>query len=299
MNYIVFDMEWNTPAWSKGMIMNPVPLTGEIIEIGAVKLSNTMQVLGEFRIYVVPQYYEKMNRTVQRLTGLRTEFLREHGVPFPEAYRRFAEWCGEDFLFASWGQNDLPMLLENLRLHGISAEGLPACVDLQRLMDLELLHKKQQCSLDDALTFLGETGDEAHDALHDARNTVKVCAHLSLKHCEESCLTRIFDVEMQRKEYRNQNDVWKDKKLKSFSCPYCKEQVVGDTWVKVNGGRSMVEGTCPKGHEFLLYLNCHETKSGRLRTSRMLYEMTADLRESYDKKMKRQRYQQKRRKRRC
>lgn len=295
MNYIVFDMEWNTPAWSRGMIMSPIPLTGEVIEIGAVKLSDTMEVLEEFRIYVVPQYYKKMNRTVQHLTKIRADFLQENGVPFPEAYQRFREWCGEDFIFASWGQNDLPMLLENLRLYGISAEELPPCIDLQNLLDQEILHKNQQCSLDDALMLLGEAGDEAHDALHDARNTVKVCGHLALNNCADSCVTRIFDVESQRKEYRNQNDVLRDKKLKSFICPHCKEQVVCDTWVKVNGGRSMAVGVCPKGHEFILYLNAHETKTGKLRTSRMLYEMTEDLRKSYHKKLKRQREQQSRR----
>lgn len=296
MNYIVFDMEWNTPAWSKGMIMNPVPLTGEIIEIGAVKLDDTMKTLGEFRVYITPQYYRKMNRTVQLLTKLCADFLQENGVLFPEAYQRFMEWCGTDFIFMSWGQNDLPMLLENLRLHGISAEGLPACIDLQSLLGQEILHKKQQCSLDDALTLLGETGDEAHDALHDARNTVKVCSHLTLNDCIDSCVTRIFDVEPQRKEYQSQDDIFRDRKLKSFVCPYCKEQIACDTWVKVNHGRSMAVGVCPKGHEFLLYLNAHETKAGKLRTSRMLYEMTEDLRESYRKKLKRQQEQQRRHK---
>lgn len=292
MNYIVFDMEWNMPAWSKGMVMNPVPLTGEIIEIGAVKLNDMLEVMDEFRIYVAPQYYKKMNRAVQRLTRLHADFLQDNGVPFPEAYRRFAAWCGEDFTFASWGQNDLPMLLENLRLHGIRAEGLPACIDLQNLLDREILHKKQQCSLDDALLLLGETGDEAHDALHDARNTVKVCMHLSLDGCEESCKTRIFDVEPQKKEYRNQKELLRDRKLKSFTCPHCREQVACDTWVKVNDSRWMAVGVCPKRHEFILYLNFHETKAGRLRTSRMLYEMTEDLRGSYRKKLKKQRRQQ-------
>ena len=288
MKYIVFDMEWNQPAWSGGMVMNPVPLTGEIIEIGAVRLNADLQVEEDFCIYVTPQYYRSMNRAVQRLTNIRGKYLRENGVPFPEACRRFLDWCGEEYTFVSWGQNDLPMLVENMRLHGIPADELPGCIDLQQLFAREILHSRQQTSLDDALEQLEEVGEEAHDALHDARNTVKVCAHLPLQDCPDSCRTRIFPVTQQRREFGHRNDVLRDRDLKNFVCPCCGRTVETDLWVRVNGGRSMARGVCPCGHGYILYLNFYETRSEKFRTARMLYALTDDLQESYEKKRKRQ-----------
>ena len=295
MKYIVFDMEWNQPAWSGGMIMNPVPLTGEIIEIGAVKLDEQLRIVDDFCIYVVPKYYRSMNRAVQRLTNIREKYLKENGVPFPQACHRFLDWCGDDFSFVSWGQNDLPMLLENMRLHGIPTGDLPGCIDLQQVFARQVLQSRQQCSLDSALELVHETGEEAHDALHDARNTVKVCAHLDLGRDVADCTTLLFDVEPLRREFHHRNDILRDKKLKTFYCPCCGETVECDAWVKVNGGRSMALGQCSRGHEYILYLNFYATKAETFRTARMLYAMTDDLRQSYQKKLQKQLEQQTRR----
>ena len=296
MKYIVFDMEWNQPAWSGGMIMNPVPLTGEIIEIGAVKLDEQLRIVDEFCVYVVPKYYRSMNRAVQRLTNIREKYLKENGVPFSQACHRFLDWCGDDFSFVSWGQNDLPMLVENMRLHDIPTGDIPGCIDLQQVFARQILKTRQQSSLDSALELLNETGEEAHDALHDARNTVKVCSHLDMEQEIEQCTIQIYDVDQQRREFHHRNDVLRDKKLKTFSCPCCGEMVECDTWVKVNGGRSMALGRCSQGHEYILYLNFHTTKTEGFRTARMLYAMNDDLRQSYSKKLQKQMEQQARRK---
>ena len=45
MNYVVVDLEWNQAMSSKSSVFNklPIKLRGEIIEIGAVKLTQDMQ----------------------------------------------------------------------------------------------------------------------------------------------------------------------------------------------------------------------------------------------------------------
>ena len=48
MNYIIFDLEWNQPPDPVSMIQQPVYLTGEIVQIGAVKLDEKMQPCGSF-----------------------------------------------------------------------------------------------------------------------------------------------------------------------------------------------------------------------------------------------------------
>ena len=41
MNYIVLDMEWNQANSYAEMVKDPIMLTGEIVQIGAVKLDET------------------------------------------------------------------------------------------------------------------------------------------------------------------------------------------------------------------------------------------------------------------
>ena len=121
MNYIVMDMEWNQP-WpgspsSKKVL--PVQIRGEIIQIGAVRVTEDQQVADEFQILVKPKYYRHLNRRVSKLTGIKETQLREEGVPFPEAIEAFRTWCGEDIIFLTWGFDDIGILRENLMLFNL------------------------------------------------------------------------------------------------------------------------------------------------------------------------------------
>ena len=56
MNYIVLDMEWNQP-WPgspSARKVLPVQIRGEIIQIGAVRVSEDQQVMDEFQILIKP-----------------------------------------------------------------------------------------------------------------------------------------------------------------------------------------------------------------------------------------------------
>ena len=54
MNYVVLDMEWNQAITYADMIKNPVFLTGEIIQIGAVMLNDEFQAVSSFNGRVIP-----------------------------------------------------------------------------------------------------------------------------------------------------------------------------------------------------------------------------------------------------
>ena len=87
MNYIVLDMEWNQP-WpgspsSKKVL--PVTIRGEIIQIGAVRVTQEQVVADEFQTMIKPKYYRHLNRRVSKLTGIKESQLRDEGVPFAEA----------------------------------------------------------------------------------------------------------------------------------------------------------------------------------------------------------------------
>ena len=54
MNYIVFDLEWNQPYSNDISFMKrtKMPLTGEIIQIGAVKLNEKMDIVDHFTMFI-------------------------------------------------------------------------------------------------------------------------------------------------------------------------------------------------------------------------------------------------------
>ena len=288
MEYIVFDLEWNQPAWGVPLVTDPVLLTGEIIEIGAVKLNDAFQAVEEFRVFVTPQYYTSMNQKVLRLTQIHGNYLQKHGVPFPEAWHRFLQWCGDDFAFMTWSGSDLPMLIDNLHLHGMEVSALPVCFDVQRMFAWEIMGTHRQYSLEYALAFWGQQGDRAHDALHDARNTVRICDFLDLDACIDDYASQVFAEPPRPRRYQSLTDMLSDRELASFRCPWCGKEVQCETWVPVNGRRMMAWGTCPEGDEFLLFLDRVRLEDGTLRASRLLYEASDDLWDFYQRKLEKQ-----------
>lgn len=185
---IVLDLEWNQPLDAGGAIREPFFFDSEIIEIGALKLNEQLEVVDEFKTFIRPVFYPVMNGDVVRLTKIRPQELE--GAPdFPAAYRAFRDWCGEECCLCAWGTDDIPVLLDNLIMHGLETEDFP-CYDLQRIFGHEILREERQCSLERAMELLGIRPDRAHDALNDARNTVRVMERMDLAACMEEYTLR-------------------------------------------------------------------------------------------------------------
>lgn len=181
MNYIVLDMEWNQPFSKKKKKIEGAYLKGEIIQLGAVKLSSEFEVLDTFETNIKPVFYKQLNRHVKKITGLTSAELR--GKPgFCEAFEKFYEFTGDDCEFITWGCDDMPMLRDNMLAHGLDTEALPRCYNLQVIFNAQVSLESRQWSLADAMEKLGiEQVLEAHDALDDARNTAKICLKLDMQ----------------------------------------------------------------------------------------------------------------------
>ena len=101
MDYIVLDMEWNQP-WPgspSAKKVLPVQIRGEIIQIGAVRVTEAQEVADEFQVLIKPKYYRRLNRRVSKLTGIKEARLREEGVSMETAMESFRTWCGSDVIF--------------------------------------------------------------------------------------------------------------------------------------------------------------------------------------------------------
>lgn len=183
MHYIVIDLEWNQTYHEKAVATQKelsIRLRGEVIQIGAVKLDESLALVGSYRITVKPKFYKKIHRHVMRLTGIDQAQL-DHGVPLAEAMESFHRFCGDDAVFLTWGPDDMPMLFDNLRANKLTYTFLDKYYDMQPMFNRETDGEKRQRSLEYAMEHFGiEMNLPAHDALNDALFTARVAQKLNI-----------------------------------------------------------------------------------------------------------------------
>ena len=183
MNYIVFDLEWNQPYSNDISFMKrtKMPLTGEIIQIGAVKLNDKLDIVDHFTMFIKPQYLPRMHKHVRELTGITSREL-DHGVPFKTAMQHFQNWCGNEYMLLSWGSDDILILRENLMLHKMKALSYDQWVDAQMIYAYQRYGTNQQYSVAHAMEDLNISTEHlsAHNALHDAVFTARICQKLDI-----------------------------------------------------------------------------------------------------------------------
>lgn len=181
MNYIILDLEWNQSSTGEEEVSKILPF--EIIEIGAIKLNNSRKMIDEFSELVKPQVYHEMHRITSKLIHLQMNQLQQ-GSFFPEVMKRFQDWCGDDYIFCTWGPLDLVELQRNIRYYGLEplADGPFRYLDVQKLFSIAYEDRKSRRTLEYAIDFLNIEKDiPFHRAFSDAYYTAKVLARLEEK----------------------------------------------------------------------------------------------------------------------
>ena len=298
MNYIVLDMEWNQP-WpgspSSRKVL-PVQIRGEIIQIGAVRVTEDQQVTDEFQIMIKPKYYRHLNRRVSKLTGIKETRLKEEGIPFARAMEEFRQWCGEDIVFLTWGFDDIGILRENLQLHGLDCSWTGKWYNAQMIYNAQTDGSTAQKALKTALAEMGiEATRPAHDALGDAFHTAQICARLDLKRGAEeydqalkSHENGFHGAELPGCICRQVFYDYPDKRValsamagEENKCPICDGKMLGSRWFAQPGHRYMDLATCPEHGKFLIRVRLSEQQDGLIRVSRLTYEATSEAAAAY------------------
>jgi len=298
MDYIVLDMEWNQP-WpgspSSRKVL-PVQIRGEIIQIGAVRVTEDQQVADEFQVLIKPKYYRRLNRRVSKLTGIKEAELRDNGLPMVQAMEQFRQWCGEDVIFLTWGFDDITILRENLLLYGIDDSWVGRWYNAQMIFNAQTDGSNAQKALKTAMEmFEIEATRPAHDALGDAYHTALICARLDLKKGTEQYATALKEhvngfhgAELpgciSRKVFYDYPD--KRAALSAMTgeenqCPTCGRQMLGSRWFAQPGRRYMDLATCPEHGKFLIRVRLSDQPDGTIRVSRLTYEATSEAAEAY------------------
>ena len=185
MNLIVMDLEWNQS--STGLEPEVAKMPFEIIEIGAIKLNESYEMVGEFSELIKPIVYPKLYHITSKLIHLQMKEL-QRGGKFTEIASRFIDWCGEDYMICTWGPADITELQRNLSFFGLPLleDGPVAYVDAQKLFGLAFDEdKKARRNLEHAVDTLGIEKDiPFHRAFSDAYYTAKVLYRIANEHPE-------------------------------------------------------------------------------------------------------------------
>lgn len=263
MYYITLDLEWNQAYAQKALAIQrrlSLRLRGEVIQIGAVKLDKNMNICGSYQIIVKPKYYKKLHRHVSELTGITQEQI-DLGTYLPEAAERFHKFCGKDFVFLTWGPDDIPMLKENFNANGMDHSWLDRTYDLQKIFNSQTDGLNKQRSLEYAMEYYQLPMNlPAHDALNDAYFTALVAAKMDVargiaeyeEQRGEFLLDEVIgDADAGGDGYVTIGEMLDDEIVASPKCPIC-------------GGTLSSKGKPlhSKGQKYTFYFDC--TRDGEL-----------------------------------
>lgn len=152
----------------------------EVIQIGAVLLNETLEVIDKFSTYVSPQF-GRIDDEINQLTGIRNEDVI-HAPVLSDAFNTFLSWLPTDTKLVSWSNNDEAQIRKELAYKEIEVAGiedmLDSWIDCQKTFG-EKLNSERCYRLSEALVaadIIYEDG--AHDGLVDAYNTALLFAKM-------------------------------------------------------------------------------------------------------------------------
>lgn len=179
MNYIVLDLEFNQPynfKNGKRTVLEPaVPF--EIIQLGAVKMDENLNIIERFSYFIKPQIYGRIHPVVEKITGITIDKLKD-SKGFLAAFDAFTAFIGrEQSVLCSWGVDDIKSLYRNIIYHECDQSKITKnYINIQSIATKFLnFENGNSIGLKTAVELL-EIPEEIpfHDALNDAYYTALV-----------------------------------------------------------------------------------------------------------------------------
>ena len=205
MIYVILDLEFNG-AYSK----KKQRFVNEIIEFGAVKCDEKLNIIDTFSTLVTPQISKKLNSHVSKLTHINMTELQESNNTFTHVMSRFKKFLGSGVLM-SWGTSDVLVLMENYQYY-FGEEKLPflsAYENVQSYCEsaLDYHDTAHQMGLSTCAQMLGIgfEDDALHRALTDAELTSLCFQKLYQKERFEEFLEKCDDDFYRRITFKNYN----------------------------------------------------------------------------------------------
>ena len=226
---------------------NGVLLTGEVFQIGAVRLREDGTRDGAFCENVSLRFYKKLHYHVRKICGMKERDL-EGCRSLPEVARDFAAFWGEDGILFSWGPDDVPMLRDNLIAYGVKDVAIPPYYDLQKIFANQVTHEAKQAALEDAMARMGiEHRFNMHNAYADALNTSFIAQKLDIPAGireleEQERQHRLFNIHLDG--FASVRAAVNDPRLRKLKCPLCQKELTGRSEVRPRCTRAY-RAACP------------------------------------------------------
>lgn len=237
MNYIVFDLEWNQSPDGKAHENKRLPF--EIIEIGAVKLNENREIVDYFQRLIKPQVYHWIQDSIHEVIHVDYKDLAD-GAPFPEVIREFFAWCGEEYLFFTWGNQDLTELQRNMNFYNLLSllKGPVSYYDVQKIYGLSYADGEHR-ALESAVEHLQIRKQlDFHRAMADAYYTACVLGRLEPDCIKEHPSLDVYqNPKSKREEVHLSFPLWDKYVTREF---HAREKVIRD--------REVVTVRCPVCH---------------------------------------------------
>ena len=164
MDYIVLDIEFNGRKFASDLPM-------EVIEIGAVRLNEQLEVIDSFSEFIKPIYFAKLNNFIQKKTGIPQESI-DTANRFPHVIGQFLTWLSSstEVMFITWGGEDMKRIILDTRMHKLDDQYWMTTPYFDLLKGYTRLKGlTNDVSVEGALEQLAIEGSgQAHRALDDA-----------------------------------------------------------------------------------------------------------------------------------
>lgn len=196
-SYVVIDFEMCTV---QRIYRRSFSHKSEIIQVGAVLLSEDCQPLGKFSSFVRPDY-GKIDHFIQSLTGISERDVKK-APSIEDVLRSLMLWIGEhDVCFVSWSNSDYVQLRNEIIDKHLDADEFAlflepkSWIDYQKLVDVRF-EIGRSLSLADALDLCEiEPVGHFHDGLQDAVNTARMITKLENDPDFKCCIEKLRDRE--------------------------------------------------------------------------------------------------------
>lgn len=239
MQFVILDLEWNG-AYSK----RAKKYINEIIEFGAVKIDENMNIVDRFSMLIKPQIGKRISTRVKELTHISNEELKHSKNTFLHVSKMFKRFS-KDCIILTWGTTDISTLIENYDyyLKSKRLDFLQKYINLQSYCEhcLNRVDPSKQMGLSAAAELLNiEYGDDKlHRALDDSILSYKCFKALYdeekikpfIKEADSEFYNRIAFKNVMITDLKNPLI---NKKELSVNCSKCgkKAKLVGDWSVK-------------------------------------------------------------------
>ncbi len=189
--YVVVDLEMCKVSFKRRT--NGYHRANETIQVGAVLLNDSFEIIDKFNSFVKPEF-GRLSWEISDLTGIKGKDISKAPV-MKDVMEAFLDWIPEDTVFVSWSDNDYRQIKGECEAKGIVDPRidklLENVMDCQKMFSNKIADKRIY-NLTEALIMADiiQEGQE-HNGLDDAYNTAKLFAKIMTE--PEFKLNRVYE----------------------------------------------------------------------------------------------------------